>query len=200
MYTSLDVYRRIHAPVRESARKVHTTHLLETQTVRTMMLERQGPVDAKYQQVRAILAPSWFHGMTTTKKTMCLVLSPCFLPQYLATSGDTRGARLADTTGAHQPGFSPGFSACPPPRNLRTSYHTMPSDRVVEEVYNLRVTYPYGEVHNLDADHFRTAVDDASGRDNPVGRTSQGASEEKWFGGFFWFEWSLGAVLWGGGG
>jgi hypothetical protein len=185
---------------------MHTTHLLETQTVRTMMLERQGPVDAKYQQVRVILAPSWFYGMTTLKKSMCMILSPCFLPQYLPTSGDTRGARLADSmwttsgpmSGAHQPGFSPGFSACPPPRNLRASYHTMPSDRVVEEVYNLRATYPYGEVHNLDAAHFRTAVDDASGRENPVGRTSQGASEEKWFGGFFWFECSLGAVLWGG--
>jgi hypothetical protein len=34
-----------------------TTHLLVIQMVRSVMLERQGPVDVKNQEVRAILVP-----------------------------------------------------------------------------------------------------------------------------------------------
>ena len=67
--------------------KMYTTHLLETQTVRTMMLERQGPVDAKYQQVRAILALSWFYEMTTIKKSMCIDIKPLLSAAVL---GDLR--------------------------------------------------------------------------------------------------------------
>ena len=42
----------IHA--RKDAR---TTHLLEIQMVRSVMLERQGPVDVKNQEVRAMIVP-----------------------------------------------------------------------------------------------------------------------------------------------